>query len=80
MVSAWGSEYKGWWEHAMPLKTSAQMRQMAHLVMAHLGKSRGPHPQSEERLSTGKTGKGEKEMGNCEQMIQYPCLMRQMLI
>lgn len=41
-----GSEHKGWWEHAMPLKTSAQRRQTPHLFMIHLDKSQGLYPQS----------------------------------
>ena len=46
IVSGWGSEHTGWWEHAMPLRTSAQKRQMAHIFMAHLVKSQSLYPQS----------------------------------
>ena len=48
IVSGWGSEHTGWWEHAMPLRTSAQKRQMAHIFMAHLVKSQSLYPQSVE--------------------------------
>lgn len=72
MVSGWGSEHEGWWERAVPLKTSAQLKQMAHLLMAHLGKSHGQAPTSRMKMSRGKTGKEEKGMDNCEQMIWSP--------
>lgn len=38
------------------------MRQMAHLLMDHLGKSRSQAPVSGMGMFTGKTGKEEKEM------------------
>lgn len=56
-------------KHAMRLKTSAQMKQMAHLLMAHLGKSHGQAPISRMKMSTGKTGNKEKGMDNCGQMM-----------
>lgn len=64
----------------MPPQTSVQMRQMAHLLMAHLGKSCGQALINGMRMSTGKTGYEEKEMGNCEQIIKSPCLMRYILL